>query len=116
MTQDQKKKIKILFIAPHRPGRSPSQRFRLEAYFPYLKNEGFEISYSWIFSESDDRVLYVTGKYVQKGWIFLKGIFIRLRDVLKSGTFDLIFIHREAFITGSAFFEKRFKKRKAKII
>jgi len=40
----------------------------------------------------------------------------RLKDVLRANEFDIIFIAREAFITGSSFFEQQLAKRKARII
>jgi glycosyltransferase involved in cell wall biosynthesis len=48
--------------------------------------------------------------------ILLKAIRIRLRDVLRANRYDVIFIQREAFMTGSIFFEKQFSRSRAKVI
>lgn len=109
-------KRKILFIGPHRPQRNGSQRFRMEQFFPYLKQAGFECDYSWFIDEDDDRVFYSSGKWLNKLGIFLKAIRIRWADVMKANKYDVIFIQREAFMTGSVFFEKKFSKSNAKII
>jgi len=39
-----------------------------------------------------------------------------MRDVVNANKYDIIFIQREAFMTGSAFFEKRFAASKAKVV
>lgn len=108
--------VKILFIGPHRPNRNPSQRFRIEQFIPYLEKSGFKCEYSWFLNEKDDKRFYSSGNTFQKLWIFLKAIAIRLRDVLRANRYDIIFIQREAFMTGSVFFERMFSRSKAKVV
>ncbi len=107
---------KILFIAAHRPDRSPSQRFRFEQYFKFLAKNNYEYDFSYLIDEKSDKVFYSKGNYVGKFVIFVKSFFKRLGDVYKAYSADIIFIQREAFMTGSIFFEKRFAKTKAKVI
>lgn len=111
-----KEPLKILFIGPHRPNRNPSQRFRMEQYFPYLAAQRFAFDYSWFIDEGDDRIMYSRGNTVGKFFLFMKAIVTRLGDVLKANRYDFIFVQREAFMTGSVFFEKRFSKSKAKLV
>jgi glycosyltransferase involved in cell wall biosynthesis len=108
--------LKILFIGPHRPNRNPSQRFRMEQYFPFLREAGFTCDYSWFINETDDRVFYSEGHVIGKAAIFLKAALVRFRDMFRTNDYDIIFIQREAFMTGSVFFEKEFSKSKAKVI
>jgi glycosyltransferase involved in cell wall biosynthesis len=107
---------KILFIVAHRPGRSPGQRFRFEQYLDHIQNSGFEFTYSYIISEKDDAYFYAKGKYLRKLFILLKSIFIRFKDLRRAKQYDIIFIYREALMLGCSWFEKRFKKKGAKII
>ena len=100
---------RILFIAHHRKGRSPSQRFRFEQFESYFEQEGFECHSSHIISEQDDRALYAPGHYIQKSLILITCFFKRCRDLFKLKHYDLLFIQREAFI-GTAFFERLFKR------
>lgn len=88
----------------------------MEQYFPYLKEAGFDYDYSWFIDEKDDRVFYSSGKWIGKLGVFLKAIRIRLSDVLRSNRYDVIFIQREAFMTGSVFFEKQFSRSRARVI
>jgi glycosyltransferase involved in cell wall biosynthesis len=107
---------KILFIAAHRPDRSPSQRFRFEQYISYLKENGFDSECSFIISEQDDAVFYKPGSYFSKFRIFLKSFRHRLKDARKANQFDIVYVQREAFMTRSIRFEKKFKKSKAKLV
>ena len=107
---------KILFIASHRPDRAPGQRFRFEQYFTFLEQNGFKCELSYFITEKEDRILYKPGNYFQKALIAWKAFNIRMRNVLRKNDYDIIFIFREAFLTGSVYFEKQFKKSKAKLV
>jgi len=107
---------RLLYIAPHRPGRSPGQRFRFEQFEDYLTEQGFQITKSYVINAWDDRIFYKRGNYFLKVFIGIKALFIRMRDVLRANNFDIILVYREAHFIGSTFFEKQFSKRKAKLI
>jgi len=107
---------RLLYIAPHRPGRSPGQRFRFEQFADYLTEKGFQITNSYVINHWDDKIFYQKGKYLFKVWIGIKAFFIRLRDVMRADNFDIILVYREAHFIGSTFFEKRFSKSKAKLV
>ncbi|MBD99345.1 MAG: glycosyl transferase family 1 [Verrucomicrobia bacterium] len=107
---------KVLFIANHRLERSPGQRFRFEQYLGHLKENGFDWELSNIISETDDKILYQKGKYFQKAKLARKAWKIRSRDVARANEFDIIFIFREALLTGSSRFERAFSKSRAKVI
>jgi glycosyltransferase involved in cell wall biosynthesis len=106
----------VLFVAAHRPDRSPSQRFRFEQYLPYLREHGYACDFSYLISAKDDRIFYRPGNTLTKGLIFFRSYLKRWRDLLRSGRYDIVFVQREAFMTGSVFFEKRFGRGKAKLI
>lgn len=116
LLHEKDKVTRILFIANHRINRNPSQRFRFEHYFELLREAGFEFDYSWLIDDQDDVVLYSPGNLIRKSRFILKGWVRRFRDVLRAGRYDIIFIHREAFITGSVMFEKMFRNSGAKIV
>ena len=115
MIYQQKKKI--LFIVQHRFNRSPGQRYRCEQYIKYLEANGFECKYSpLIASKEEDFALYNSTSLFAKAKIFVIGFVRRLKDVWQASNFDIIFIYREAFMTGSVFFERLFRRGGAKII
>jgi glycosyltransferase involved in cell wall biosynthesis len=112
----QVKRKKILFIAAHRPDRAPGQRFRFEQYLDFLQQNGFDCELSYIISEEDDKVLYQKGRYWDKFRIHQRSIAVRKKDALRANDFDIIFVFREALLTGNTRFEKLFQKSNAKIV
>jgi glycosyltransferase involved in cell wall biosynthesis len=107
---------KVLILVAHRPGRSPSQRYRFEQYLPFLEENGFEFTWSPLLNEEDDAVFYGTGGTLKKMSILLKGHLQRRRDLYRYKDFDIIFIQREASFFGSSYFEKYAFKSGTKVI
>ena len=101
---------KILFIASHRPNRSPSQRFRFEQYFNFFKINNIEFKLSYIIDEKDDKYLYERGHFFRKFLILLNSIYIRWNDLKNLKKYDLVFIQREGLMIGSTWFERKVKK------
>ena len=97
---------KILFIAPHRKGRAPGQRFRFEQYINYLQENDFECTISNIIDEKEDKYFYRQGYYWVKLYVYLKSIFVRIKDIIRSRKYDVIFIYREALFTRSSIVER----------
>ncbi len=107
---------RLIIVALHRPGRSPSQRFRYEQFVPYLEANGWQCDYSHILNENGDKAFYTSGAYWKKARVVIKGFLSRMSDIAKADQYDVIFIQRETFVTGSTFFEHRFAKTKAKVV
>lgn len=103
-------------MALHRPGRSPSQRFRFEQFVPYLEENGWQCDYAYMLDEQDDQAFYTPGAYFSKARIVLKGFKKRLSHLRSASEYDVIFIQRESFVSGSTYFERRFAKKGAKIV
>lgn len=109
-------KGRILFIAQHRPDRSPSQRFRFEQYLDSITNAGYEYDYSYLINEEDDRAFYSVGNVQKKAAIVARSFKKRQADLKRADDYDIIFVQREAFMTGTTFFERKFAKSKAKLV
>lgn len=107
---------KVLFIASHRPERSPGQRFRFEQYFEFLKEQGFQCELSYLVEPGDDQFLYKPGHFLEKARFVQRSVSKRRADVARMNEFDIIFISREALMTRSTWFERAFRKGKARII
>lgn len=107
---------RLLFVALHRPGRSPSQRFRFEQFVPHLEASGWVCDYAFMLDEEADRAFYTPGAYLKKAGIVIRGFVKRLSDIARADQYDVIFIQRESFLTGSIFFERMFAKTKARIV
>ena len=106
----------VLFLIHNRKDRSPGQRFRFEQYLNFLEANGYRCTLSPLLNEKDDKIFYGSGKTIQKVWIVLKGAYKRYIDLREARTFDIIFIFREAFFTGSYYFEKKISKKGKRMI
>lgn len=107
---------KVLFLIHNRKDRSPGQRFRFEQYLDFLESNGYNCVLSPLLNEKDDKIFYGKGKIIHKVWIVLKGVFKRYGDIRRAKNFDIIFIFREAFFTGSYYFENKISKKGKKVI
>lgn len=107
---------KVLFVGAHRFDRSPSQRYRFEQYFEFLKSQGFHCDLAYIINEKDDKRFYRKGDVLFKLFFFLKSFFIRLKHVFQSRKYDAVYVQREAFMIGTTMFERLFKVFSGKLI
>ncbi|HRH70842.1 MAG TPA: glycosyltransferase family 4 protein [Flavobacteriales bacterium] len=107
---------KILFIASHRPGRAPGQRFRFEQYFTHLESNGFQCELSPLVTAEDDAVLYRKGHYLDKARFVRRCMAKRAADVKRMDEFDIIFVFREALMTRSIRYEEAFRRSRAKVV
>jgi glycosyltransferase involved in cell wall biosynthesis len=107
---------RILFIASHRPERSPGQRFRFEQYLGALEKAGWEHDHSHLVNAEDDKILYQRGNYFDKARFVRRCHRIRQMDVARMQSYDVIFLYREALMTRSIRYELKFRKSKAKLI
>jgi hypothetical protein len=107
---------KVLIICLHRKDRSPGQRFRYEQYLSFLEQNGYQFDISILLNEKDDKAFYSKGNYFRKIIIYLKTLMIRTKDWFRMKRYHIIFIYRDALVTRSTFFEKRFSRSKAKLI
>ena len=107
---------KVLFVGAHRFDRSPSQRYRFEQYFEYLKSQEIQCDLAYIINEKDDKRFYKKGDVLFKLFFFIKSFFIRLKHVLKSRRYDAVYVQREAFMIGTTLFERLFKLFSGKLI
>ena len=96
----------VLILCAHRPKRSPSQRYRFEQYLPFLEQQGFNFTFSYLLNKKDDIAFYSQGNFLAKVIILIKSVFIRLKDCFRFKKFDIIFIQREASFLGTSYFEK----------
>ena len=96
--------MKILFWVPY-PTGGASNRYRVEQYLPYLKKAGISYSLHSFWNSSTFKILYKTGHRFTKIYYFIFGTISRLFDLLKIFQYDIVFIHREAYPIGGAFFE-----------
>ncbi len=107
-----------LILASHRLNRSPNQRFRFEQYLNHLNDNGIKCELSCLISAEDDKFFYRKGNFHKKFFVILRSRKKRRKNIrdIKKGLFDLVYISREAFLTGSYAFERKIASLKVPII
>lgn len=96
---------RIFFIAPYPFEAAPSQRFRFEQYFTFLREQGFEIEEHPFYDEKTWKTLYSQGNIVKKAWGLIRCFARRKLLLFKLHKADHIFIHREVAHVGPPIFE-----------
>ncbi len=96
--------MRVLFLVPY-PIEGASNRYRVEQYLPYLKREGVKYSLHPFWGSWAYKILYKDGYYLQKVFFFICATISRIFDILGIFRYDIVFIHREAYPIGGAFFE-----------
>jgi len=107
---------RVLFVASHRLGRAPSQRFRFEQYLEHLTGEGIDWEFSPLLTVEDDATFYGRSSALLKAWVLARCALRRTRDVRRASEFDIAFIQREAFFGGWPVFERAFKRAGLRVV
>jgi glycosyltransferase involved in cell wall biosynthesis len=96
--------MKILFWVPY-PSEGASNRYRVEQYLPYFRSRGIGYCLRPFWTKKAFSLLYKPGRRLVKFCYFLRGTLSRFIDILTIYHYDAVFIHREAYPIGGAFFE-----------
>jgi glycosyltransferase involved in cell wall biosynthesis len=98
---------RLLVLASKPRGLSPSQRFRLEQWAPYLAEEhSITLDFAPFESKELADILYKPGRYPAKAMLVLRDFIRRSRVLSDARPYDAVVIHREAALIGPAFYER----------
>ena len=98
--------LRVLLLAPYPLRTAPSQRFRFEQYLEPLRDDGFQIEVSTLLDRDGTAQLNQPGHAGGKAALIARAAIKRVRDVARGRSFDLAFVHREAFPLGFPVFER----------
>ncbi|MEK6303083.1 MAG: glycosyltransferase family 4 protein [Acidobacteriota bacterium] len=98
--------IKVLALVPYPLGQTPSQRYRIEQWQPYLEREGISLDLSPFATEGLMRVLYRPGHLASKAWALAAASTRRSLQLTQLGRYDAVLIHRAACLAGPAVLER----------
>lgn len=107
--------MRVLFVVPY-PTEAPSNRLRVEQYFPYLRKHGVKTRLRPFMSRGFYRSRYRPGGLPRKLLSLTWSTFNRLLDVRRAGEVDVILIHREAFPFGGPFVEEMLARTRRPIV
>ena len=97
--------MRAMFVVPY-PTEAPSNRLRVEQYFPYLRQHGVKTKLRPFMSSGFYRVRYRPGALPKKAFSLVWSTVNRLLDIHRAGQADVILVHREAFPFGGPFVEQ----------
>ena len=103
--------MKVLVLTPSLPDTSPSMRFRLEQWAPYLERNGFAFHFQAFEDRALHEVMYQPGRLPAKAYQMCRAMWRRLRMPALAEEHDLVFLHREAAGLGPALVERLLARR-----
>ena len=103
--------IRVLALVPYPVGKVPGQRYRIEQWAPLMQREGVDVEFSPFLSSTAMDVLYELGHGWTKVAGTLRGYAERIREVLGRGSYDVVFVYREAALLGPAWIEALIARR-----
>ncbi len=98
----------MLLMAVHAPDRTPSQRFRIEEYLPWLKSRGIDTEFSWLLNSTDAKIFYGNVSAREKTIVVARALIRRAWSVaprIIRPRYDVLFVQRESFFMGGPWFE-----------
>jgi glycosyltransferase involved in cell wall biosynthesis len=102
--------LRLLALVPNVPDTGPSQRYRIEEWDPYLRQEGISIEYAPFESKELNEVIYQGGKNFQKGKEVVKSWMARRNRLSDLKSYDLVYVLRECTLIGPDFFENMIRR------
>lgn len=99
-------RISVCALMPYPRNTTPSQRFRIEQWEPYLKEEGISVEMKPFADSRMMARLHQPGDLLLKAAWMIEAIARRLMEVTRVGKYDVILIHRAACLAGPAAIER----------
>jgi glycosyltransferase involved in cell wall biosynthesis len=103
---DATRPISVCAFVPYAPDTTPSQRFRLEQWIPYLRDEGIAVDLVPFADERLMRVLHQPGHWAEKTTGLARAVLLRMAEVASARRYDVVFIHRALSIVGPGLLER----------
>jgi glycosyltransferase involved in cell wall biosynthesis len=98
--------LRVLVVVSKAHGVAPGQRFRIEQWEPYLRDEhDIRVEYRAFESPALTRVLYEEGKAVEKAVLVVRDMLRRRSIVGAARRHDVVMVYREAALMGPPVFE-----------
>src|SRR5687767_1730475 len=97
--------MQVGFLALQAPDLSPGQRYRVEAFLPFLERRGIKVRYDWLLDRDDLRIFYGSHESSKKTLIAANAAWRRLASVIKVRDIDVFLVQGEAFFLGGAWSE-----------
>jgi glycosyltransferase involved in cell wall biosynthesis len=101
------KHIAVCALVPYPPNTTPSQRFRIEQWVPYLEEEeGISVELKPFVGRRMMDKLHQPGSLASKAGWMIEAFARRVLEVTRLGNYDVVLIHRAACLAGPAAIER----------
>jgi L-malate glycosyltransferase len=110
------KRKKILIVCPYPQNVAPSQRLKFEQYYPYFRQNGYELTIRPFINEPFWKIIYKKGNTGRKTLYTVIGYWRRVLDLFKLGRYDIVYVHLWVTPFGPPFFEWLFRQLAKKIV
>lgn len=107
---------KILFLLPYPLKKAPSQHLKFEQYFPYIEDEGHDITTNSFINEPFWNILYQEGYLFKKIFYTVKAYLKRYLILIKLRKYDIIYCHLWATPYGFPIFEILLRRISKKLV
>ena len=98
--------ISVCALVPYPPNTTPSQRYRIEQWLPYLHEKGIAVELLPFVNAKMMEILHQPVSLPKKASHFAKAFLRRCLAIAKISRYDAVFIHRAACIAGPAWLER----------
>lgn len=111
-----KPRLRVLALVPYLLDTAPGQRYRIEQWAPFLREEDIEIHFEPFASGALSTVLYRPAHYALKSWHMTLAWLRRIRTTWKASDFDIVYLYREAALIGPSWLERMACKRNPQLL
>ena len=108
--------LRVLALVPYPLEQAPGQRYRLEQWAPYLREQGIAVDFAPFADDALARILYQPGKGLIKAIAMLRQLMRRFPVAWRARGYDLVFVQREASLIGPAWAERLVHARRCSIV
>ncbi|MGE0453034.1 MAG: glycosyltransferase family 4 protein [Vicinamibacteria bacterium] len=108
--------IRLAALVPYPVGTTPSQRFRIEQWRPYLAARGIETDFLPFASPRLNALLYQDRGTLRKALALSLATARRVLDVARGRHYDAIFLHRALCLAGPALLERALSRFRAPVV
>jgi len=98
--------ISVCALVPYPVDTTPSQRYRIEQWTPYLKKQGIDVELISFVDQGLMELLHKPGHRAAKAFGNAARFGRRIVDAIKTRRYDAVLIHRAACIAGPALLER----------